>query len=329
LVELIAGAPRICCLPARHDSPLSFQPPLSLSHWERWSRAFSSQNKGPLLPQTPPCSGRALLSGREKPLFEKQGTESCFCLKGGGIGGEGGIWLSPSCKGSSGVHAVLQAVAACTAPCPGLAALRTSPGGLHVPGQSVPLCRRCRLQSKQIFIIIIFYVSVRPCPCSTPAPAGALAGSRCERALPPPPCSLGIPHASAGAPSPGQGLERPRHPLAAVVPTGLFPSTCVGCVPVLAVLPWPRPAPAVGAGLGSGEPGQTWDPCKGQRRGRERGDGVPHRENPESWNHPPLPPRCGREHISRKGLPPPPSPPHTLPSCIPALLLSIQHLFNY
>lgn len=127
-----------------------------------------------------------------------------------------------------------------------------------VPGQSVPLCGLCCLQSRQGFIVTISYVRMCPNPCAAPA------GCQCARALPLPPYSLGIPHTALWAQrAPATGITETWASLTATVPTGLFPSVCPGCIPLLTLapkllpIPWLRPALGVGTGLGFGEPRQA------------------------------------------------------------------------
>lgn len=76
------------------------------------------------------------------------------------------------------------------------------------------------------------------CACQGPA------GCQCEHALPPalltwdPSCIL----CRHTKPWP-QRSERPGHPLATMVTTGLFPSICLGCIPVLTPAPELLPVP--------------------------------------------------------------------------------------
>lgn len=127
------------------------------------------------------------------------------------------------------------------------------------PGAGCAVCRASR------FLLFFFYVSACPRPCSTPALARAPAECQCEHALPPALLTWDPSHTLSAWP---RGLERPGHPLATMVPTGLFSSVCLGCIPVLTpapdLLPAPwavRPVLGVGSRLDFGETRQAWGPC--------------------------------------------------------------------
>lgn len=148
------------------------------------------------------------------------------------------------------------------------------------PGTGCAVCRASR------FLLLFFYVSACPCPCSTPALAGAPAGCRCEHALPPALLARDPSHTLCRHTKPWpQGSERTGHPLATVVPTGLFPSICLGCIPVLTPAPELLPVPWaetctgcwIRAGLWGDQAGMG--PLLGGERIQWEGDTVPYHKN--------------------------------------------------
>lgn len=115
---------------------------------------------------------------------------------------------------------------------------------------------------------------------------------------------------------------------ASVIP----PGTCPGCVPGLAPAapvvgvpqPWGQPELVMALPCWWGRLQPCW-PLGSQGRRGAHAWGGPVVEMRGAGIGPALRARAHRE----EGAPPAPPPPHTLPSCIPAFLLSIQHLFNY
>lgn len=205
---------------------------------------------------------------------------------------KGGLW--------GACHAApVQAVFACMRQCPGLAAVWASPGGLEVPGQSpvqpVPFAELAD------FYYYYFYVSMRLRPCSTPAPAGALAGCQREHALPLLTCLPGIPHAcSVGAPSPGHGDQRdPGIPQLLWSPPGSShppardASLCSLWLPSCCRFPGRDLHRVSEQGWALGSLGRCGTLATGRVEGGIGGMRCPIAKNLGSWNHPPLPPHCG------------------------------------
>lgn len=142
--------------------------------------------------------------------------------------------------------------------------------------------------------------------------ARAPAGCQCEHALPPAlltwdPSHTLCRHTKAWP----QGSERHGHPLATVVSSGLFPSICLGCIPVLTPAPELLPAPWaetcpgcwMRAGLRGHQAGMG--PLLGGEWRLQSGSCS---ALSQKLGSPLLPSQCGHEHIMRKGLP------HTVPA---------------
>lgn len=128
------------------------------------------------------------------------------------------------------------------------------------------------------------------------------------------------------------GWHQASHPvgIGAIGASMIPPGTCPGCVlapaaPAVGVpQPWGQPELVMALPCWWGRLQPCWPLGSKGRRGAHAWGG-PVVEMQGAGIGPALRARAHRE----EGAPPAAPPPHTLPSCIPAFLLSIQHLFNY